>query len=230
MKITLICRDESWLHDDNADVAVPFELTADAEGVTVQYYPAAQDITDEFVRIFGENEASILSKSAVAWACEHFGAFLADHGFSLSPDSEDYYINYTLPAEKREISAEVCRLTGDEPYLDLTETDISGLCGDRYIVYAAVVDNKIAAVANTGEPIFDDTPEAVEIGVDTAEEYRGRGLAKACASALISELAELGHSAFYECASGNTASMALAKSLGGAVACKKIYIVGFKDE
>ena len=161
MKITLTCRDESWLHDDNADVAVPFELVSDAEGVTVQYYPAAQDIVDEFVRIFGENEASILSKSAAMWACEHFGAFLADHGFSLSPDSEDYYINYTLPAEKCEISAEVHRLTGEETYFDLTETDISGLCGDGYIVYAAVVDNKITAVANTGEPILDDTPEAV---------------------------------------------------------------------
>ncbi len=230
MKTTLICRDEAWLYDKNADVAVPFELISYAEGVAVRYYPAAQDIVDEFIRIFGENEASILSKSAVAWVCERFGDFLADHGFSLSPDSEDYYINYTLPNKKRQISADVRRLTGDETYLDLTETDISGLCGDGYIVYAAVVDNKIAAVANTGEPIFDDTSEAVEIGVDTAEEYRGRGLAKACAAALISELAELGHTAFYECASENTASMALAKSLGGAVSCKKIYIVGFRDE
>lgn len=230
MKITLICRDESWLYDKNADVAVPFELVSDAEGVSVQYYPAARAIVDEFVRVFGENEDSILSKSAVVWACEHFGAFLAEHGFSLSPDSEDYYINYTLPDKKLQISADVRRLTGEEAYLDLTETDISGLCGDGYIVYAAVVDNKIVAVANTGEPIFDDTSEAVEIGVDTAEAYRGRGLAKSCAAALISELAKLGHSAFYECASGNTASIALAKSLGGTASCKKIYIVGFRDE
>lgn len=223
-------RDETWLYDETAEVAVPFEMTVRGGEAFIEYYPTAKPLVDEFLQKFGACEAFLLSAEAVKWACERFGAFLEQHGFWMSPDSEDYYIGYALDEPQGQILPEITRLAGDETYTDLTETDIEGLCAGGYIIYAAIVDNNIAAVANTGEPIAEETPREVEIGVDTAEKYRRRGYGKACVTALVRELHERGYTAVYECASENTASVGLAESLGGKAAYRKFYIVGFRDE
>jgi len=225
-----IITDEAWLRDENAEVAVPFEFTVMVGRAECRVYPSAQDLTDEFLHTFGTTEETLLSRDAVVWLNERFDRFLAEYGFSLSPDSEDYYIGYILTDSCEAVMPEVCRLDGSENYTDLTDTDIDGLIECGYIIYAAVVDGKIVAVANTGEPVTEDTPREVEIGVDTAEKYRRRGYGSACVNALVRELERLGHIALYECASGNAASLKLAERLGGVSKYKKLYIVGFKDE
>ena len=229
----MICelkRQEADFFDGKYEVAVPFELTYDGTESEICVYPSLRQLADEYLCLFGNDENAMFSEDSVAWACEKFGGFLESHGFSLSPDSEDYYICYELVGTIGEIPSGVRRLEGGEGYNDLTDTDIDGLLECGYIIYAAVVGNDIVAVANTGEPVDEDTPHLVEIGVDTAEPYRRKGYGRACVSALIRELSERGHSAVYECASGNAASIALAKSLGGIANSKKLYIVGFRDE
>lgn len=225
LKIELIERDESWLH--GGEVAVPLEITTHEDTVCVWFYPLAKPLVLEFIQRFGMDSASLFSRDAVLWATEKLGAFLDRYGFELSPDSYDHYVNFALHVKREATLPDVRRLMGGEGYDDLTDTDIDGLLSEGYIVFAAVVDGKIVAVANTGVPIDDDTPCEVEIGVDTAEGYRRRGFAKACVSALASELSRLGHTAIYECASGNMASIRLAESLGGEIVCKKYYVVGF---
>lgn len=225
MNIVMTERDESWLY--GADVAVPLELTLRADTLTVEYYPSAKDIACELLRRYSEE--TLFSRDAVMWAAESFDKFLSRFGFSLSPDAWDFYLGWELSACDVEEHCEVRRLNGDESLRDLTDTDIKGLCEGGYLVYAMVVDGCIAAVANTGEPVDGDTHGCVEIGVDTAEEYRRRGYASACAAALVGELSKLGIAAVYECASGNAASAALAKKLGGKAIYKKYYAVGFSD-
>ena len=220
--------DEAWL--DGGEVAVPIEITVRDGEALIEYYPSAKDIVCEFVRLYGENEDTLFSREAISFATEKFGAFLTQRGFELSPDSGDYYINFALPSCDTAAPPNVCRIDGTQELDDLTDTDVDGLVSGGYIIYAAVVDKKIVSLANTGEPIGEDTPRAVEIGVDTAEDYRRRGLGKACVLSLVSELSRLGHTAIYECASGNTASIRLAESLGGTVVYKKYYAVGFLDE
>ena len=227
LNISLEERDESWL--EGGEVAVPLEITACGDDVRVLYYPSAKALVDELLCRFGADADALFSRDAITWATEKFGAFLEARGFELSPDANDYYVNFALEAKSYARAESVCRLCGDEEYEDLTDTDIDGLLSGGYIVYAAVVDNKIVAVANTGEPIDGDTAREVEIGVDTAEEYRRCGYGKACISALVGELSRLGHTAIYECASGNTASMRLAEGLGGTVIYKKYYVVGFGE-
>ncbi|MBQ2765843.1 MAG: GNAT family N-acetyltransferase [Clostridia bacterium] len=227
-KITQAPRDEAWLH--GAEIAVPLEITVRDGEAKIEYYPSAKPLVDEFLRLFGNIADSVFSHDAISWANEKFGEFLEEYGFELSPDSGDYYINYTLKSGKNAAVPEVRRICGGEGYTDLTDTDIDGLISEGYIIYAAVVGNDIVAVANTGEPISKDTPSEVEIGVDTAEKYRRMGYGKACVCALIRELSERGHVAVYECASGNTASIRLAESLGGTVNLRKFYIVGFRKE
>jgi len=222
--------DSSWLHDADADVAVPFELTFDETGAVCSCYPEAEALTDEFLALFGESEKTMFSTAALSWLNERFEPFLEEYGFALSPDAADYYINYTLSDALDVPCPDVVRLYGNEDYNDLTDTDIVGLLDSGFIIYAAVVDGNIAALANTGEPINRNTAAAVEIGVDTALEYRRRGYGKACVCALVNELEALGHTAIYECASKNLPSIKLIEGIGGTVSYKKIYIVGFKDE
>lgn len=230
LHITKEITDGAWLHDGTADVAVPFELTAEGDEVICRCYFEAEYLADEFFDGFGDTEGTLFSSDAVSWLAEKFDAFLADYGFELSPDSGDYYINYSLSDGARGSCDGVVRINGDEGYEDLTDTDICGFSECGFIMYAAVVDGKIVAIANTGEPVGDDTPEAVEIGVDTAEEYRRRGYGKACILALARELKNLGHTAIYECASKNTASIKLIEGIGGKIISKKLYAVGFREE
>lgn len=222
--------DSSWLHSADADVAVPFELTLDEKGAVCCCYPEAEALTDEFLSLFGESEKTLFSDEALLWLNERFEAFLEGYGFELSPDADDYYVNYTLSDAPDVSCPNVVRLRGDENYIDLTDTDIDGLLDCGFIIYAAVVDGNIAALANTGEPINGDTATAVEIGVDTATEYRRRGYGNACVCALVKELAALGHTAIYECASKNLPSIKLIEGIGGTLSYKKIYMVGFRAE
>ena len=226
MKLEKIERDESWLLDENAEVAVPLEVCFDGETAEALYYPSAESVFDELVRLFGD---ALFSEEAIKWACDGFGEILSRYGFVLSPDSEDYYNVYALSADGFDAVNGIVRLDGNEGYTDLTETDIKGLSEDGYVLYGAVADGKIVAIANTCEPVGDTACE-VEVGVDTASEYRRMGYGRACVGALIRELCERGHTPVYECASKNTASAALAKSFDGRIIRKKIYIVGFRDE
>lgn len=228
LRIEKIIRDEAWLH--SGEVAVPFEMTVSDGVASVLYYKSAEVAVNEYLRLFGTDESALFSEKAISWAVKTFGGFLAKYGFSLSPDSEDYYMGYALEVPDEAECGPAVRLTGNEDLRDLTETDISGLTEEGYIICAVTEGNDIVAAANTGEPVCDGTPVTVEIGVDTASEYRRKGYGKACVAALVRELDRLGHRAVYECASGNTASVGLALSLGAREKYKKLYFVGFRDE
>ncbi|MBQ8248938.1 MAG: GNAT family N-acetyltransferase [Clostridia bacterium] len=227
LEFILVPRDESWL--EIGEVAVPLEITVSENNATVEYYPSAEAIVTKLIERFGESVEVLFSDEAISFAVNAFGEFLESYGFSLSPDSEDFYINCKLKCVCGECHPMVRKLTGSEEYNDLTDTDIDGLIGDGYIIYAAVVGNDIVAVANTGEPITEETPREVEIGVDTAEKHRRCGYGRACISALVNELTRLGHTAIYEYASKNTASARLVKGLGGEETSRKFYIVGFME-
>jgi RimJ/RimL family protein N-acetyltransferase len=64
--------------------------------------------------------------------------------------------------------------------------------------------------ASTGAP----THGQIEIGVNTAEAYRGRGLAAIACAHLIEACKEKGYSTWWDCAKQNTASANLARKLG----------------
>ncbi len=223
--IKYTAREESWL--EGGEVAVPLEIAFHDGVADIEYYPAAEQIVREFTSLYGESEQAMFAPDATAWLAERFETFLDAHGFSISPDCEDYYTVYTLTPSDAPTDERIIRLQSPRKYSDLTETDIDGLLDGGYIIYAAIVDGNIAALANTGVPVDSDSPEEIEIGVDTAEDYRRRGLGAACVRALTNELCRMGHTVTYECASGNTASVKLAESVGGRITAKKIYIVGF---
>ena len=71
-------------------------------------------------------------------------------------------------------------------------------------------EGMVACEAATGAP----THGLIEVGVTTAEEHRGRGLATIACARLIEMCEEQGYKTWWDCAKQNIPSVRLAKKLG----------------
>ena len=76
--------------------------------------------------------------------------------------------------------------------------------------YCLIIDNIVASLAITGW-IAGSTHT---ISIETIEDYRCKGYAKFCASALISRYFQKGYIPHWECESANIASAKLAQGFG----------------
>jgi len=76
--------------------------------------------------------------------------------------------------------------------------------------YCVISDDTVVSLAITGW-IAGNTHE---ISIETVEAYRGRGFAKACASALVNCSLHKGCVPYWECETENTASARIAQGLG----------------
>lgn len=76
--------------------------------------------------------------------------------------------------------------------------------------YCLLINGKFAACSFSAGI----SNEYVDIGVETAIEYRGKGFGKMVAAAMVSEICNRGMIPVWECNTSNTASMKLACSIG----------------
>jgi GNAT superfamily N-acetyltransferase len=83
----------------------------------------------------------------------------------------------------------------------------------------AKVEGKLAGIATA----IADTDTLWQIGVDTLEEYRRRGIGKAMVSSLTEYILNQRNIPYYSAPESNTASMALAASLGYKTAWIELY-------
>ncbi len=98
-------------------------------------------------------------------------------------------------------------------FQNITTHDLEMDCEDPDDISAiAVVDGKIAAYATLNDAIAGE--EDMEISVECAPAFRGRGLASSCAAALSLALLERGYTVSYKCRSKNAASARVAEKTG----------------
>ncbi|MBE6707724.1 MAG: GNAT family N-acetyltransferase [Ruminococcaceae bacterium] len=96
---------------------------------------------------------------------------------------------------------------------------------DECDVCAVVVrDGVIVSCAGVND-ISDD--DAVEIFVETAKAYRGKGYGKAAVATLVRHLTNSGYAVAYNCADTNKSSSAIAEKLNMTLAGKRLSIVCF---
>ena len=76
--------------------------------------------------------------------------------------------------------------------------------------FAVLHEDQLVCEASTGAPTYG----RIEIGVNTAEAHRRRGLAAIACAHLIEECKSKGYSTWWDCAKQNTASANLARKLG----------------
>lgn len=74
-----------------------------------------------------------------------------------------------------------------------------------------IKDGRIVALAGINDIADDDS---VEIFVETAKDFRGRGYGTAVTAALVNHLARIGYNTAFNCAESNKASSAIAEKLG----------------
>ena len=222
---------EKLVLDGEFDIAIPFSVSCETGGEPkVSVFPSQKDIAEEFLRLFGASD-SLFSPEAVVWAKRQFKPYFDKLGFALVDDGDAHYLNFRITDPHSElILAGTRELCGDEPYENLTGYDFAALNHFGHICFGCVVDEKIvsAACTNYSFMLAEEEPDTrtIEIGVETAEEYRCRGYGLSCTAALACFLIDKGYTVLYECGSDNLASTTLAKKLGGIQSGRNFCVVG----
>ena len=89
------------------------------------------------------------------------------------------------------------------------------------VIAAAVVDGEIVSLAHT----FAWSPEHVDIGAMTHEEFRGRGYATSAAALVAEEILKQGRVPVWSCSATNEPSLRIAEKLGFRESSRKVYII-----
>ncbi len=223
---------EALALDGSFEVAIAFSVTwKDRENEpVVRVFPSLRKQALEYLERFGGSPEEAFSDEARGWAKKVCGEFLLRHEFELCEDTGDYFFNYRLtkPCEAF-VDARTVRLESTEGLENLTEYDFDAMTEFGHICFAAVLDGKIVSAACTNYPCYEDDEEnrnGVEIGVETAADYRGRGFAASNAAALAGYLAERGFPALYECEADNLPSRAVIEKLGGERFARNFCVAG----
>lgn len=150
-------------------------------------------------------------------------------GYTPSPRDSQITCEYSLYAPNdslRRYAAEAILVT-DPAQIEgigsrlLHTPDPSCIKNDEPVA-VVVSDGEIIAVSATND--FSDS-DAIEVYVETAKDYRGRGLGRAAVAALSLELLRRGDRVAYKCAEKNVASNKIAERLGFTREGRRLSIV-----
>jgi hypothetical protein len=224
---------EALVLDEEFDIAIPFAVSVSDGEPEVRVFPSLKKLAVEFLSLFDSSD-KIFTTEAIKWAKENFTPFLESNGFTLVNESDDYFLNYRIPNADRSLILNNTRvITSVGNLINLTGYDFDTMSQYGHLCFATVEGDKIVSAACTNYSCILANSESdyreIEIGVETAEGYRGKGYAKSNVTALASMLSDHGYSILYECESGNTASIALANSLHGELYARNFCVVGRKD-
>jgi len=118
-------------------------------------------------------------------------------------------------------------LLPDHPYRNLTDCEPDPL-GDGLLCFGTVVDGVILSAASENPHDEDDT--VIDIGVETAPDYEGRGFAASNVAALAYYLLDPGVAVTYIVENNNPASMRVAEKVGFLPHAKELRVVGWREE
>jgi ribosomal protein S18 acetylase RimI-like enzyme len=126
-------------------------------------------------------------------------------------------------ASLRRWSHRECRRLRDESVPPAEGIGLPTHCFPDGIVYGIVEGDRVVSVAYAHRSgIMED--RVADLGVETAQAYRRRGFAKTVVSAVTAHITRHGGEALYNCSSGNTASMATARSVGYELHAKALIL------
>ncbi len=211
-------------------LAIPFEIHQSAAGeVSLTVYAACRDIAEEFLCAYNGNP---FQKDGLAWVSQRIGIFMEDHGYQFDSQASCAILEFTACERylKKPDENQVLQLkTRDEWMQFENETDAEPDFGnhEKGAAFAVVRDGKIISCACTNDAFYADG--AVEINVETALQYRGRGFGYMCTEALTESLCNQGYKVWYKCYEENSASAALARKCGMRLEGKRVSFVCFAD-
>lgn len=206
----------TWSVNDEIDealaygVLIPIEVRRMADGsVRVSCYPQVEAVAREILA----SASDPLSDTTLQVLVDAVRPFAAEFDTAPEPYDVDRYYMYTLEAPPMPM------LTAEGELVTLTQSDFDRLPNKTDFLpdfdgkmVGLVLDGAICAVAAENPYAPDGT---AELNVDTAEDYRGRGFATACVSALARMLLSDGVDVVtYCCQKSNVPSVHVAEKVG----------------
>lgn len=208
--------------DDFSGVSIPFEATRTNAGTVIRVCAELEPAAREFARRFAGAETSA---EAEVWLSDAAAPILAAKGLERAEDCGRLLIfkscaRSALPARIIKAGAAPFdpEISGAAPFNpemnfeNLTSFELEEPEDTDLPAFVAAEGNKIVSAA-VAVPC-DCGGEAAEIGVETAEGFRGRGYATACVRALARELNRRGTDALYLAQADNPASVSVARNSG----------------
>ena len=217
---------EEFALGEESDVAVPISVSKDEDGaVTVTVYSRFAKEAEEFAKQFGDDP---FSAQALDFIDRVFAPPMREYGFRYEREYDQTVLTFTSSGKTERPDNAVCIGTQAEleKYEFLTARDFEIDDGDPCdAAFAVIEDGKIVSVAAVNDYSDDGS---VEINVETAPAFRGRGFASDAVSALASYLEGLGERVTYKCRESNAASVKVAEKAGMKYAGKAFYYVCYR--
>ena len=234
-----------WL-GDSPYTAIPVHLLR--RGLCRAYVVGAASLPDAVLvqddhaadepAVFGADAAAMwrLARVVPGWDCISVPAELAEdvaaamrreHGYNIRRYG-DVYFHLTRPVARRPHDHARLLTGADVALLDSAPEEMrgygfsgaDGLLRDGFAA-AVVVDGEVRAIAQT----YARTGAYADIGVYTAEGYRRRGYAAACASLVIEQVQTRGETPAWSTGEDNHASMRVAEKLGFEQYGERTYLI-----
>ncbi len=201
------------------EVAVPVQIRhlLEEEEPQILVYEAFLSVAEEFESLYGKHP---FAQEAIAFLKDKLMPVMSDFGFLL-PKDYDKRIRLFRLADVQGINEGAILpttrlLSGKDDiglYENLTTHDLVMDREDPDDVTAAVIENgSILAYATVND--ISEIEGELEISVECALPYRGKGYATACVALLAKTLIERGYAVAYKCRHTNIASGKVAERAG----------------
>lgn len=188
-----------------------FSYEEDGKGLgTLTAIPAIADI----VRTHFTGAVEPLSPASLAALDAKLRPYLSAHGYAPDRGNRDVFLAFRAdPAffsPKSPKLSTVLLKSGDN-YQNLTTIDLPHALRTGCVAHGYIEHDRILSLAITHKS---PAKEAVEVTLETAPAYRGRGYGKAALAALTADLAARGLSVIYRTRENNTPSARAATGVG----------------
>ncbi|MHB1152995.1 MAG: GNAT family N-acetyltransferase [Eubacteriales bacterium] len=231
----MIYIEDQFALNEQLDCIIPFTCTNYDGKLILEVYEPLKDITEEFINLYSSDP---FSDDAINYIDFKLIPFLNEWGYERNSDNlfnwgYAYLIDNISMIKYNKIRSDTrCIIKGNN-FLNLTAININLYFDewDKYgepVNYATVSDEKLISIAAENPHYLTDSES--EIGVETAEGYRGNGYAVSNVAALAKHLASKGKRVWYKCSRHNLASQRTAETAGFRCAGKNYYYVAYKKE
>ncbi len=231
----MIYIEDQFALNEQLDCIIPFTCTNYDGKLILEVYEPLKDITEEFINLYSSDP---FSDGAINYIDYKIMPFLNEWGYERNIDTlfnwgYAYLIDNISMIKYNKIRSDTRCVYKENNFLNLTAIDINIYFDewDKYgepINYATVCDEKLISIAAENPYYLTDSES--EIGVETAEGYRGNGYGVSNVAALAKHLANKGKRIWYKCSCHNLASQRTAETAGFRCAGKNYYYVAYKKE
>ena len=200
---------------------IPISVSLINDELNIDVYEELLAVANEYLERF---DGRYFSHEALSF----LDASIDIEGYVRYDDPLEYYLvfeaNNVTKATIPVVAIEDAEYTVDE-----TEFEADVIKAEGQPASLIISDGRIAAIA-AANYIIDEDDEEVELAVETLEEFRGRGYAKAVLCDMIGKVIALGKTPTYRVSCFNEASVATARSCGFTEIGKEYYYNCYKED